>query len=130
MKLSHYRKNRRFLSQVTTAQLLRIIDVIRSTEPEAAARLECLLVADTDRVSSYRGGEETAADEGGKRKRVADLLPTVCKLRPSNAVSPECLEAGKIICDLIKKQAEHSPNMKFSWSSDCLTPFYREQLFD
>lgn len=100
LKLSHYRKCRRYVSQVTAAQLFRIIDVVRKIDQDVSEELRKLLTEESQRHAAEVCGQQSAEDRSKKEELIQELLPKGCKIQVSENVSPECIKLGQLIAHL------------------------------
>ena len=115
--LGHCRKNRRFLSQVAAAKILRIEDALKSMFPDLSVYIKSL----KDQVAAERTALRETSFEGRKKflksgERLSEIknsMPPGAELAVSSAVSPNMFEISKTLYDNIKSISKHSINMKF-----------------
>ena len=106
--LKHYRKNRRFLSQVTAASILRLCDVLCSENAKLAGNVEQLLL---DIRGSGTAENAQRSEEFWRRRREDQRreLPNQCELALSRDVHPGIIRIGRLICEDVRRVAGQRP---------------------
>lgn len=113
IKPAHCRKNRRFQSQVTSAMILRTIDVICSQGDNLKSQIYDLSASHKRKLHSWKSGLETSAQYQQRVAEINLLLPQGAKVEVSASSSPESLKIRQLICEKIRELARHSPNMRY-----------------
>ena len=113
MTLPHYRKNRRILSQITAALIIRLNKALCELDPDLAKEISALI----EEVEKYneltRDEKLQIARRDAFVPRISEIMPTGCQLGLSNVLHPSMIRIGKLLSDATIRLSERSPNMKF-----------------
>lgn len=110
--LAHYRKNRRFFSQMTCALLLRLHKVIVEMDSDFSAEMDNL-VGEVVEFSKLSDGERARIlSSNAWQDEVRGCLPPGSRLAVENSIHPSVLRIGKLLSDRVHKLSIDSQNMK------------------
>ena len=113
MSLSHYRKNRRVLSQITAALIIRMNKALAEYKPDLGIEI-CELLENIEAFSHLNMSEQVRVSmKEDFTTKFKDILPNGCRLEVSETVHPSVLLIGKKISDAILEISQHSTNMLF-----------------
>ena len=121
MTLAHYRKNRRVLSQMTAALILRLHKALSELNPDFGNELAGMLREIDSYNSLHPSEKERAASQGAFASKVKEILPDGCGLHVSRTLHPFTLRIGKMMSEAILKISERSINMKFFGQTQLLS---------
>ena len=104
--LKHYRKNRRLLSQITAAVILRLCDVLCSQNTQLAGAIDKAL----NQIASDKSSVENNFSVCGvtlREKRMAQKreFPRDCELSLAANVHLEGIRIGRLVCQDAKRAA-------------------------
>ena len=113
ISLPHYRKNRRFLSQMTCALILRLYKAIVEHLPDVDREIDQLLLNLSEYTSFKEGEKERLRGDENFSNRIRSALPPGCQLLIADHVHPSVLQIGKIVVQSTRTIAKDSPNLEF-----------------
>ena len=112
LQLPHYRKNRRFLSQITCAYLIRIGKTLSEMNPSFATQLQMHIDRETTWNELSRSEREIIANQKSFATEIRSILPPHCRLATARTLHPSVIIIGKLISEHVAALGTESRNMK------------------
>lgn len=103
--IANYRKNRRYLSQVTTASILGICDCMCADNTQLAGHIDQL----NGEISNSDGIVPLGIDLRKRRAEQIAELPFNCELALTSEVHPNVQLIGRLLCDEVRRVAGKRP---------------------